>query len=132
MEADHHSSATLLPRYSRFLHIVNELTAYDRQATTAFLYLTEEEFSALSETAKEVLARRKVANCPTSNAFTNPFFTPMSLTRTPDLMLDHRKPLPCQHDNQGQSNAPSKCNLAARSSQHPVPPAGHAENKQNR
>ena len=54
----------------RFLHIVNELAAEDTQATTAFLYLPEDEFSALSEIAKEVLARLKVATCLTSNAST--------------------------------------------------------------
>ena len=32
--------------------------------------LTEDEFSALSEFDKEVLERRKVAFCPTSNAST--------------------------------------------------------------
>ena len=47
-----------------------EAIADDTQATTAFLYLTEDEFSALSELAKEVLARRKVATCPTINAST--------------------------------------------------------------
>ena len=56
--------------HGRFLHIVNELAADDTQATTAFLYLTEDEFSALSELAKEVLARRKVATCSTSNPST--------------------------------------------------------------
>ena len=56
--------------HGRFLHVVNELVADDAQATTAFLYLTENEFSALSELAKEVLARRKVATCPTCNAAT--------------------------------------------------------------
>ena len=56
--------------HGRFLHIVNELAADDTQATTAFLYLTEDEFSALSEIAEKVLARRKIANCPTSNAST--------------------------------------------------------------
>ena len=61
----------------RFLHIVNELAADDTQATTAFLYLTEDEFSALSELAKEVLARRKVATCSTSNPSTEqPLFYP--------------------------------------------------------
>ena len=49
----------------RFLHIVNELAADDTRATTAFLYLTKDELSALSELAKEVLARRKVATCST-------------------------------------------------------------------
>ena len=56
--------------HGRFLHIVNELAAEDTQATTAFLYLTEDEFSALTENAKEVLARRKVATCSTSNPST--------------------------------------------------------------
>ena len=55
----------------RFLRIVNELASDDTQATTAFLYLTEDEFSALSELAKEVLARRKVATCSTSNPSTD-------------------------------------------------------------
>ena len=54
----------------RFLHIVNELAADDTQETTAFLYLTEDELSALSELAEEVLARRKVATCSTSNPST--------------------------------------------------------------
>ena len=56
--------------HGRFLHILNELAADDTQATTAFLFLTEDEFSALSELAKEVLGRRKVATCPTSTAST--------------------------------------------------------------
>ena len=61
----------------RVLHIFNELAADDTQATTAFLYLTEDEFSTLSEVAKEVLARRKVATCATSNASTEqPVFYP--------------------------------------------------------
>ena len=34
-----------------FLNIVNKLAAEDTQATTAFLYLTENEFSALNEIA---------------------------------------------------------------------------------
>ena len=79
----------------QFLHIVHELAA--DEATTSFLYLTEDEFSALSDIAKEVLARRKVATCSTSNTThpqNNPSFTPMLLTCTPNLMLDHRKPLP--------------------------------------
>ena len=54
----------------RFLHIVNELAADDTQATTAFPYLTEDEFSALSEISKEILSRRKVATCCTSNTST--------------------------------------------------------------
>ena len=33
----------------RFLHIVHELAADDTRATTAFLYLTEDKFSAMSE-----------------------------------------------------------------------------------
>ena len=53
--------------HGRFLHTANELAADDTQATTAFLYLTEDEISTLSEIAKEVLARLKIATCPTSN-----------------------------------------------------------------
>ena len=61
----------LLPRYIRtILHIVNELAVDDTQAITAFLYLTADEFLPFSEIATEKLARRKVATCPTSNAFT--------------------------------------------------------------
>ena len=56
--------------HGRFLHIVTELAADDQQTTTAFPYLIEDEFSTLSELAKEVLARHKVATCPTSNAST--------------------------------------------------------------
>ena len=71
MEEVHHSSATLLPRtHGRFLHVANELAADDKQATTAFLYLDEDDFSALSEIAKEIFARSKFATCPTSNAAT--------------------------------------------------------------
>ena len=58
--------------HGKFRHNVNELAADDTQATTAFLYSTGDELSALSEIAKEVLARRKVATCPTSNASTEP------------------------------------------------------------
>ena len=50
-----------------FLYIVNELTADNTQATTSFLYLTEDELSALSE---EVLTPRTVSTSPTSNAST--------------------------------------------------------------
>ena len=80
--------------HGRFLHIVNKPVADDAQATTAYLYLTKDEFSALSEIAKEVLARHKVATCPTCNACTEqPLLYPVSLTLTPHVMLDHRKPL---------------------------------------
>ena len=34
--------------HGRFLHIVNKLAADDTQATSAFLYFTEDEISALS------------------------------------------------------------------------------------
>ena len=84
--------------HGQFLHIVNELAANDTQATTAFLYFTKDEFSALSEIAKEVLARRKVATSPTSSASTEqPLLHPdfaISLTRTSHRMLGHRKPFP--------------------------------------
>ena len=64
--------------HGRFLHIINELAADDEQATTSFLYLTEDDLSALSGIAKELLARRKVAICPTSNASTQqPFLYPV-------------------------------------------------------
>ena len=66
----------------RFLHFVNELAAVDTQATTAFLYLTEDEISALSELAKEVLARRKVVTCPTSNPFTEQPLLDSDVART--------------------------------------------------
>ena len=91
-----HPQRFLRVTHGRFLHIVNELAADDTQASTAFLYLSQDEFSALSEIAKEV--RRKVATCPTSNASTErPLFYPMSLPRTPHLMLDDRKPLLFQY-----------------------------------
>ena len=82
----------------RFLHIVNELAADDTQATTAFLYLTEDEFSALSELAKKYSHSARLLLVPlATHPQNNPSFTPMSLTRVPHLMLDHRKPLPLQH-----------------------------------
>ena len=71
VETVHHSSTTLFPQYTRsFLHNVNELVADDTQATTAFHYIRQHEFSALSEIVKELLARREVATCPTSNTST--------------------------------------------------------------
>ena len=54
----------------RFVEFVNKLVADDTQGTTAFLYSTEDELSALSEIAEEVRTRRKVVTCPTSNAST--------------------------------------------------------------
>ena len=83
--------------HGHFLQIVSELAADDTQATTGFLYLIEDQLSPLSKVAKKVLTRRKDATCLTSNATTEqPPFTPISLTGTPHLMLDHRKPLSFQ------------------------------------
>ena len=65
-----HSRRFLRRTQGRFIHVVYQLAADDTRATTAFLYLIEDEFSSLSEFAKEVLTRRKVATCPTSNAST--------------------------------------------------------------
>ena len=56
--------------HGRFLHTANQLAADDAQALTAFLYLTEDNFSALSEITKKVLARRRFATYPTSNTST--------------------------------------------------------------
>ena len=53
-----------------FSHIVNQLVADGTRATTAFLYLTEDQNSTLPEIAEIALTRRKVATGPTSNAST--------------------------------------------------------------
>ena len=53
--------------HGRFLHIIDEPVGDDMEAITAFLYLLKDDFSALSEVVKEVIARRKVATCPTSS-----------------------------------------------------------------
>ena len=96
MEAVRHLSA-MLPPHGRLLHIVIESAADDTPATTAFLYLSEDQFSALSEFAKGVLALRKVATCPTGNASTEQALLYLLLrTRTQHLILVHREPSPCQ------------------------------------
>ena len=80
--------------HGRFLHIFNKLAADDTLATTAFLYLTQDELSALSQILEEVLTRREATSSPTSKASTEQrLLYPVSLTRTPHLMLDHRKTL---------------------------------------
>ena len=43
--------------HGRFFHIVPKLEGDDTEQTTAFVYLTDAEFTALRELAKEVLAR---------------------------------------------------------------------------
>ena len=52
---------------ARFLDNVDKLAEDETQATTAFLYLSGDELSDLSKIVKEVLARQKVATCPTNN-----------------------------------------------------------------
>ena len=59
--------------HGRFLHIVPNLNDDDNDVTTAFLYMTDDEFLAIKGLAREVLARSD-RELPSSVAPPNPLY----------------------------------------------------------